>query len=65
MNAIGANAKAVVSVEPVPDDSPMPFVIKPLLDSDIEEIAPPTSQDMANNAAASLPSGTLMVVRAD
>lgn len=49
---------AVISVEPVPDDNAAPFVIKPLVDADIEDIAAPTSQPMTNNAAASLPAGS-------
>jgi hypothetical protein len=54
---------AVISVEPEPDDSPAPFAIKPLLDTNIEDIPPPTLQSMANNAAAA-PTGTAMVMGA-
>ena len=51
---------AVISVEPEPDNDPGPFAIKPLVDMDIEDIAPPTLQSMANNAA-SAPSGVVTI----
>ncbi|GAB5546730.1 MAG: hypothetical protein SangKO_064900 [Sandaracinaceae bacterium] len=50
---------AVISVEPVPDDSPMPFVIKPLVDMTIEDVMAPDTQEMANAAASNLPSGSV------
>lgn len=50
---------AVISVEPVPDDSPMPFVIKPLLDDTIEDVMAPDTQSMNNIAADTLPSGSV------
>ena len=43
---------AAISVEPVPDNSPAPFVLKPLLDTDIEDVGDHGSQDLSNNAAA-------------
>ncbi|MEM8857258.1 MAG: hypothetical protein AAGD96_03000 [Chloroflexota bacterium] len=50
---------AVISVEPVPDNSEAPFTLKPL----VGEIADPgeggISQDLNNNAAATSPSGTV------
>ena len=61
MDLIGG--AAVVSVEPDPDNSPAPFIIKPLVDDDIEALTPPAAQDMANNAAATLPAGTATVMR--
>lgn len=52
---------AVISVEPVPDNSPAPFGIKPLIDSDIENVGAGGSQDMANVIAENQPSGTLTI----
>lgn len=43
---------AVISIEPVPDNSPAPYTFKPLVDSNIEDLgAPGLSQEMSNNAA--------------
>jgi len=50
---------AVISVEPVPDDSPMPFVIKPLIDMSIDDVMAPDTQTMENAAASNLPSGSV------
>lgn len=52
---------AVISVEPVPDNSPAPFGIKPLIDMDIENVGAGGSQDMANVIAENQPSGTLNI----
>ena len=49
---------AVISVEPDPDNGPEPFVIKPLVDTTIEDVMPPAGQAMANAAADGLPAGT-------
>ncbi len=43
---------AVISVEPVPDTSPAPFAIKPLVDMDIEDLSGHALQAMGNNAAS-------------
>jgi hypothetical protein len=51
---------AVISVEPEPDDSPAPFVLKPLVDMDIKDVAPGVLQMMENNAA-SAPTGTVTI----
>ncbi|MFK7802812.1 MAG: anti-sigma factor, partial [Anaerolineae bacterium] len=49
----------VISVEPSPDNSPDPFVLKPLVDAVVEDTgAAGVPQDLANNAAASTPTGT-------
>ena len=48
--------RAVISIEPEPDDSPGPFTLKPLVDMDIEDVGAMVLQDMANNAA-SFPTG--------
>ena len=42
---------AVISVEPVPDDSPAPFALKPLMTMSIADVAAPMTQPMANRAA--------------
>ena len=42
---------AVISIEPSPDNSPAPFTLKPLVDSNIEDLgAAGLSQSMENNA---------------
>jgi len=51
---------AVISVEPMPDDSPTPFAIKPLVDMTIEDVGGGVSQDMANNSAGN-PSGSVTI----
>ena len=48
---------AVISVEPDPDDSSAPFAIKPLMDTDIEDLGIGVSQDMTN-VSDNAPSGT-------
>lgn len=48
---------AVISVEPEPDNSAAPFAIKPLVDMSIEDVTPPATQAMGNNAG-SAPVGT-------
>ena len=48
---------AVISVEPSPDDSPDPFVLKPLVASPILDVLAPMPQAMSNNAAATNPEG--------
>lgn len=48
---------AVISVEPVPDDSPAPFALKPLLDGSIDDVGAMTAQAMSNNRA-SFPTGS-------
>ncbi len=53
---------AVISVEPAPDDSPMPFAIKPLVDGTIDDTGGPgIVQTMANNAT-DLPTCTVSVM---
>jgi len=52
---------AVISVEPSPDNSPAPFGIKPLIDSDIQDVGAGGSQDMENVISANQPSGTLTI----
>ncbi len=53
---------AVISVEPSPDNSPEPFGIKPLIDSDIQNVGAGGSQDMENVIGSNQPSGTLTIV---
>jgi len=50
---------AVISVEPVPDNSPMPFAIKPLADMDLEDVMAPMTQSMNNIAADTVPAGSI------
>ena len=52
---------AVISVEPDPDDSPGPFLIKPLVHDPIGSEVAPTTHDMVNNAAATLPAGSATI----
>ncbi len=52
---------AVISIEPSPDNSPAPFTFKPLVDGDIEDVGGGTLQSMANNAAASFPTGSITI----
>jgi len=55
-------ATAVISIEPVPDDSAMPFLLKPLVDADIEDVGPGVSQAMTNQAADNSPTGTVTLM---
>jgi len=48
---------AVISVEPVPDTSPAPFIIKPLIDGTIEDVGAGTLQSMDDGDP--LPSGSI------
>ena len=50
---------AVISVEPEPDDSPAPFVLKPLVDMAIEDVGEGMPQAMTNNAVATDPTGRI------
>ena len=40
----------VISVEPDPDDSPMPFTLKPLVDDTVEDVGMGSAQDLSNTA---------------
>jgi len=51
---------AVVSVEPDPDNSPMPFALKPLVGA-IDGTLAPSTQSMSNMAAAGMPSGSITI----
>ncbi|MFT4534034.1 MAG: hypothetical protein ACJA1A_000197 [Saprospiraceae bacterium] len=51
-------ATIVVSVEPVPDNSPTPFLLKPLVGMTAADAPVHSVLDMANNAAATNPTGT-------
>ncbi len=52
---------AVISVEPEPDNSPGPFLLKPLLDPVIDDVGEKILQPMHRNPA-SLPWGTAIVL---
>lgn len=51
-------ATIVVSVEPVPDNSPAPFVLKPLVGMTAADAPLHSVLDMANNATSTNPTGT-------
>lgn len=53
---------AVLSIEPDPDDSPAPFILKPLV-HEIGAVAPPDTQTMDNNAVATSPTGSATITR--
>jgi hypothetical protein len=52
-------AAAVISIEPEPDNSPEPFLLKPLLTASMEELPPPALQDLGNNALSTNPVGAV------
>jgi len=54
-----SGAPIVISVEPQPDNSPAPFVLKPLFVVTPDPAADHTSYTMDNNAAATNPTGTV------
>ena len=49
---------AVISVEPVPDNSPLPFGIKPLVDSEIEDLGAGVPQELMSTPA-NAPTGSV------
>jgi len=53
-----AGGKAVISIEPSPDNSPEPFLLKPLAGTIPANAVAMTSYMMDNNATASSPTGT-------
>lgn len=53
---------AVISVEPVPDDSPMPFQIKPIA-GPLDATLAPATQSIPNDGGASLPTGAATFAR--
>ena len=55
---LSENHTAVISVEPVPDNSPAPFTLKPLLVPIVDSFG---SQTMNNNAVASNPFGQIII----
>lgn len=59
MNLVGTTV--VISVEPEPDDSPAPFVLKPLLAPSVEDVAEHGLQSMQNSAAMTNPFGTVRI----
>lgn len=55
---------AVISIEPEPDNSPAPFLLKPLLSNPIaSSTGPANPQIMANQASKLNPTGTVTIVR--
>lgn len=61
MTDLTAGYAAVISIEPDPDNSPDPFTLKPLVDGLIDDDGGGVLQAMANNAAASSPTGVVML----
>jgi parallel beta-helix repeat protein len=55
MSLIGYTA--VISIEPMPDNSSAPFALKPLVDMTIDDVSIGVLQDMSNNAS-SFPTGS-------
>ncbi len=55
------NFKAVITVEPDPDNSPMPFLIKPLLHDPIGAAVAPTQHTMVNISADTIPAATIEI----
>ncbi len=53
-----AGKTVVISVEPVPDNSAAPFLLKPLVGNVPSDATDHTLYNMANNAAATNPTGT-------
>ncbi len=47
----------VISVEPEPDDSPAPFLLKPLVAMDVPDAGAGTNVELANQAGTTNPSG--------
>jgi len=54
-----AGKTVVISVEPVPDNSPAPFVLKPLVGMVAADAVDHITYDMGNNAVATNPTGTV------
>lgn len=52
-----AGTAAVITVEPEPDDSPLPFTLKPLVTARVEDVGPGVLQGMTNRSADN-PTGT-------
>jgi len=50
---------AVITIEPEPDNSPDPFTLKPLVDTNIQDVGIGVLQSMANNAST-FPTGSAM-----
>jgi hypothetical protein len=55
---VASEYMVVVSLEPEPDDSPMPFFFKPLVDEEVTDVAPPDLQELTNMADTA-PTGTV------
>lgn len=55
---------AVISIEPQPDNSPKPFLLKPLITNPIGRLTGPANlQTMVKNALQTNPTGTVKIVR--
>ncbi len=58
-----SNRAVVISIEPVPDNSPAPFTLKPLVATVPANAVDHTVYDMANNAIATNPTGTVNIAK--
>ena len=58
-----AGETAVISVEPVPDNSPTPFLLKPLVGPIPVGALDHTLYEMNNNATATNPTGTVNIIK--
>lgn len=61
--SVNASVIAVISIEPVPDNSPNPFTLKPLVTAISDPGGAGIPQTMGNNATASNQSGGVFVVQ--
>ena len=52
---------AVITIEPVPDNSPAPFFLKPLVDRDIEDTGAPGIFQSMSNRSGNFPTGTAIL----
>ena len=52
---------AVISIEPYPDNSPAPFIFKPLVDTINDVGGPPATQEMTNNIANMQINGRILI----
>lgn len=59
VNLVGR--RVIITVEPEDDDSPKPFAIKPLIDTNVEDLGQGVPQAMTNQAATTNPRGVAVI----
>lgn len=59
VNLVGR--RVIITVEPEDDDSPKPFAIKPLVDTNVEDVGQGVPQAMTNQAGATNPRGVAVI----